>query len=485
MKIFTTLLKKLKSADFILVTISTVVCSALSFVLSVYSKHEVDSRPMGIYSACLIVMTYMNYAQFGVLNAYNRDYPQALGRKDYEDANKQRNITVTFMLLVYALILVVFEAWVFIRYNGQIGVNEKSTFYAFGYALCPVMILLKSFDDMANSTVRMKGLYNKSALLGFIRTVLAFLIGVLFIKLFGYYGLYAMSTSSALIGILFFYRESFKGTKLDFDFKYMKLMILGGLPLLINSLIWTIVQNVDKHVIQLFFEDSDNALGVYSVPTMGFTTMVLVPQTISQVFYIKISHLYGANQDEKELLDKAGYFTSITALISGAACVFVFYIMPIFVGIFMPKYTDGNAATQILIIGVAIYSTTMLFGNIFSVVKLNKSLIANSVALCIFNMIFSSALVLFVDRSINMVAIGTGLSYALYSLLLIIKLSKKFDYSMVKLLLSSWLPLLAIVIPGVLFYMLIDSIYVAAALSLFTIMIVCAILLKLRLKERG
>ena len=160
MKMLTKLFNKIKSADFILVTISTVVCSALSFVLSVYSKHEVDSKPMGIYSACLIVLAYMNYAQLGVLNAYNRDYPQALGRKDFDDANKQRNITVTFMLMIYALIFVVFEAWVFFKYNGQIGVSEKGTLYAFGYGLCPIMILLKSFDDMANSTVRMQGKYN-------------------------------------------------------------------------------------------------------------------------------------------------------------------------------------------------------------------------------------------------------------------------------------------------------------------------------------
>ncbi len=483
MKMLTKLFNKIKSADFILVTLSTVVCSALSFVLNVYSKHEVDSKPMGIYSACLIVLAYMNYAQLGVLNAYNRDYPQALGRKDFDEANKQRNITVTFMLMIYALILVGFEAWVFFKYNGQIGVSQKGTFYAFGYGLCPIMILLKSFDDMANSTVRMQGKYNKSALIGFIRTVLAFGIGAVFIKLFGYYGLYAMMISSAFLGIVFFYKDAFKGVKLDFDFKYMKLMILGGLPLLINSLIWTIVQNVDKHVIQLFFKDPEDALGIYTVPTMGFTTMVLVPQTISQVFYIKISHLYGANKDEQELLDKAGHFTCLTSLISGAACAFVFYIMPIFVGVFMPKYTNGNVATQILIIGVAIYSTTMLFGNIFSVVKLNKSLIANSVALCIFNMIFSSALVLFIERSVNMVAIGTGLSYALYSLLLMIKLSRKFDYSFIKLFSRSWLPVLGIIIPSVLFYIFIENIYVAAGLALFTILLVCGIISRLFFKK--
>ena len=257
----------------------------------------------------------------------------------------------------------------------------------------------------------------------------------------------------------------------------MKIMIISGLPLLINSLIWTLVQSVDKFVILGFLTTDD--LGVYSVPLMGFTTMVLIPQTISQVFYIKVSHLYGANKDEKQLLEKASYFTNITSFISGAACVGVFYIMPIFVQMFMPMYTDGTSATQILIIGVAIYSTTMLFGNIFSVLKLNKSLIANSVALCIFNVIFSTGLVVFVERSINMVAIGTGMSYALYSLLLMVKLSRKFNYSFLKLFANSWLPLLAIVIPGVLYYMLIENIYVAATLALFTILIVCGIISRL------
>jgi O-antigen/teichoic acid export membrane protein len=230
----------------------------------------------------------------------------------------------------------------------------------------------------------------------------------------------------------------------------MKVMILGGLPLLINSLIWTIVQSVDKFVILGFLSTDD--LGVYSVPLMGFTTMVLVPQTISQVFYIKISHLYGANHDEKELLDKAAYFTRITALISGAACIFVYFVMPIFVARFMPMYTDGTVATQILVLGVAVYATTMLYGNIFSVLKLNKSLIANSVALCIFNAVFSSSLVLFVEHSINMVAIGTGLSYGLYSLMLMIKLSRRFKFSLWKLLINSWGPALAIIVPGLLLY---------------------------------
>jgi len=479
-KLFDFIKKQFNRLDFILVTISTVVCSGISFIFGVYSKSIVDNIPMGIYSTCLLAMTYMNYAQFGVLNAYNRDYPQALGRKDYDEAQKLKNTAMTFMMLVYALVFVVFEAWVIFHYHGLLN-DELQRYYAFGYALCPLLILFKSFDDMSNYTVRMNKQYNKSAIIGFVRTCIAFGIGVVALKLFGYYGLYAMTLSSAVLGVIMFHSNSLKGARLDFDWSFMKTMILSGMPLLINSLIWTLVQSVDKFVILGFLSTRD--LGVYSVPLMGFTTMVLIPQTISQVFYIKISHLYGETHDEKKVVDKAREFTSLTAALTGGACVAVFYIMPIFVQLFMPKYTEGTPATQILIIGVAIYATTMIFGNIFSVLKLNKSLIANSVALCIFNVVFSSGLVLFVERSINMVAIGTGCSYALYSLMLMIKLSKRFDYSLVKLVVSSWVPLLSIVVPGVMYYMFVPNIYIACGLALFTALLVYGIILGIRKRQ--
>ena len=452
MKMFTKLLTKIKNADFILVTLSTVACSAMSFIFSVYNKSVVPTKPLGIYSTCLLAMTYMNYAQFGVLNAYNRDYPQALGRRDYEEANRLKSTALTFMLMVYFAIFVIFEIWVAIYYHGKISRDIEQAYYAFGYALCPILILFKSFDDMANATVRMNGHYNKSAIIGLIRTILALTIGIIAINVAGYYGLYAMTLSSAVLGVLMFKNEAFKGASISFDFSYMKVMILSGLPLLINSLIWTIVQSVDKFVILGFLSTED--LGVYTVPLMGFTTMVLVPQTISQVFYIKISHLYGANHDEQELLEKASSFTRVTSVLTGLACLAVFYIMPIFVHFFMPMYTEGTTATQILVIGVAVYATTMLYGNIFSVLRLNKSLIANSVALCIFNFAFSTSLVLFVERSINMVAIGTGLSYALYSLMLMIKLSRRFNYSFIKLITKSWGPVVALMVPGLLIYRL-------------------------------
>ena len=467
LKGFLILFSKIRSLltkyDFILVTASTVVCSAMSFIFNVYARSLVNPDNMGIYSTCLLLQTYLTYAQLGVLNSYNRDYPQALGRKDYEDADKMRNSVFSYLISMFLIVTLVVDVAVAIIYHGNM-----SDYYAFGYLVVPVILLVKCLDDCSVSTARIQGKYNYSAGAGFLRTCIAMALGVVAINLWGYYGLYVMPFASAVLGIIFFGKYAIRHVHFLLDFSYIKGMILGGLPLLFESLIWTLVSSVDKFVILIFMTRYD--LGVYSVPIMGFTTMVLIPQTISGVFYNKISRLYGATGDEMQLLDEAAKYTGIVSTLTGGACVGVFYLLPLFVQIFMPKYTDGNAASQILIIGVAIYSTTMILGNIFSVLKLNISLIMNSIYLCIFNTVFSTGLVLLVDRTIEMVAVGTLISYALYSLLLIFKLNKRFGYSVVKLLKKSWMPLLMVVIPGILFYFIIPSFMVALILSVFTVL---------------
>ncbi len=457
---FSKIIDKFKSADFILVTISTVICSGLSFVFGVFAKKYVPPLEYGIYSTCLLAQTYMAYAQLGVFNAYNRDYPQALGRGDKADAAKMKSTALTFQIAIYMLVLVAFEIVVAIIYHGSFGSN----LYAVGYALCPFIILIKSVDDFSVQTTRIHGYYNFSAGVGLIRTVLAMACGILAVKQVGYYGLYVMPIASSLISILLNYKKGIKGTKLSLDFAYAFGMIKSGMPLLINALIWTLVTSVDKFVILIFLTTED--LGIYSVPIMGFTAMVLVPQSLSQVFYNKMSILYGKCQDKKILLDKGRFYTMKTAVITAVACVMVYFIMPIFVEIFMPRYTDGTLATQILVVAVAIYSTTMLYSNIFSVVKLNKELIKNSLWLCLFNVIFSTSLVLLVGKNIEMVAVGTGVSYAVYSLLLMIKMSKTFDYSFTKLLTRSWGPMLLVLLPMLLFDVMISNMYIAMLLSL-------------------
>ncbi len=440
-------------------TASTIFASGISFLYSVLAKRYVDPLDYGIYSTCVLLQTYLAYSQLGVLNAYNRDLPQLIGARKMEDARKTRDTSISFIWLMYvAVCLVTMVVLTIIRLSN--GLSDK---YYFGYMLAMVYLIVDTTATFCMNTTRIYGDFNYSAMVNIVKTLIALTMGLIGIFLFGYYGLYLMPISGGIASIVLYYSRSLKGIHLHIDRPVLKDAMWSGIPLMLNTFVWTIMGSVDKFVILIFMTTTD--LGIYTVPLMGFTTMVLIPQTISQVFYYKISIAYGESGDEKQLVALCNKFTRVTTLCTGAVAVLAYYILPIFVELVMPMYTDGIYPAQILLVGVAIYGTTMLYGNIFSVMKWNRDLIVNSVILCIFNIIFSTGMVLILGRDIENVALGTAISYTLYSFLLLKRLSNRFEMSLGGFLQSSWLPMLLIMVPALLLYYLLPNIYLAFAVT--------------------
>ena len=227
--------------------------------------------------------------------------------------------------------------------------------------------------------------------------------------------------------------------------KLIKGLLFSGIPLLINNLIWTVVGSIDKFVI-LGFMDTER-LGFYGIATMAHTMMVVIPQTMSNVFYIKLNKWYGAHKDGRGLVDASQKYTWLTAACTGFICLIAYHAVPIFVEKIMPSYKNGVVAAQIIILGLAVYSSTMLLGNMFTILRKNVSLLINSAALCVFNAVFSSALVLIFGTDVKYVAIGTVISYCLDSLLLMIRLHSVTGEPWHSFLYYSWLPVLCATVP--------------------------------------
>ncbi|WP_313151769.1 oligosaccharide flippase family protein [Lacrimispora sp.] len=459
------LVDRLKKVDYLMITASTVICSLISFIYSVLAKKYVPPIEYGIFSTCTLIQTYMNYIQFGVFNSYNRDYPQMIGAKKDKEAAELKNTAITFMWLIYSVTAIVGGCFLWIQYGKHL--FDKR--YFFGYIVSMVFVLIDTTANFSMYTVRIHGKYNYSALAGIIKTVIAVTLGIIAIRRFGYFGLYIMPVVGALVSIVLYYKGSLDDIKLRINRIVLKTSMITGIPLMINSFIWTIVSSIDKFVILGFMTTED--LGIYSVPLMGFSTMVLIPQSISQVFYNKISIVYGETKDELKLLKYCNRYTMLNSLFTSAVAVAAFYILPIFVSYYMPNYSDGVVPAQILLIGVAIYGTTLLYGNIFSILKWNRELIVNSVLLCIFNTVFSTSLVLLLGRDIENVAIGTSLSYAAYSIMLLYKLAEKMGFSIRKLFYYSYAPVLIAIIPSMILYFTVKSTILAFILSMGIILI--------------
>ena len=448
-----------KNNDFILVTVSTIIASAISFAYTIIARKYIPPLEYGIYSKCLLLQTYLTYGQLGVLNAYNRDYPQLIGAGDSQASVKLKNTTFSFVCLCYFglfCIVSLFLTIVFVK-------TELGVMYYVGYIMSVLMMIFNTVSDFGTNTMRMNGSYNFTSVVVVIRTIVGCGISLYCITKIGYYGLFVYPILSGIIAIALYYSGAFKDIKLHIDKAILKSSFMSGMPLMINSLVWTAVASVDKFVI-IFFMD-DEALGIYSIAQLGFSIMVLVPQSMSQVFYIKISSEFGRTGDKMELVRLCNKYTMINSFCTSVVCVMGYYMLPVLVRLIMPKYADGIVAAQIILIGVAIYGSTILYGNIFSVLRMNKDLLWTSIMLCVFNVVLSAGLVLGFGRKIENVAWGTSLSYVLFSVMLIVVLSHKLTASGKEMALAAWVPISIILVPTMIVYFAVSNIIIGMLMS--------------------
>lgn len=440
--------EKIKNNDYLAVTISTIFASGISFLFSVIARRCVIPFEYGIYSTCILLNTYFNYAQLGVLNSYNRDLPRLIGSRDVEKIEKLRYSTLNYFILTYVIIACVIIFLLTIKYRSG---NLDSRYYI-GYIFVMIFLIIDNISSFGMNTTRAYGGFLYSSVVIIIRAISSFSIGLFALWKLGYYGIYIMPLSGALISVLFYKKEYLYKWKPFIDYKIIKESIKTGFPLMISSFIWTLMSSVDKFIILFFM--STETLGIYSVPQIGFSTMILIPQSIAQVFYIRLSNEYGKTCNEEVLIELGNKYTKKTSIYTSVIAVIAFYMLPIFIKLVMPNYLEGIIATQILLVGVAVYGTTMLYGNILSVLRLNRMLIINSIILCLFNIIFSTGLVVVQGKNINNVALGTSISYALYSLLMLTELSWKFKKTYLYFLKDSWMIVITMILPSIVMYIL-------------------------------
>lgn len=430
---------------------ATVISAAVRFLYSVYVKAHIEPLEYGIYSTCLLLQTYMTYAQLGSLNAFNRDYPQLIGAGDKEKAKKYRNTTFSFLLIAFGVATLVITVVLL-----AIGRGNDSR-YTYGSILCAFITTVSILENFLASRVRIDGDFKFTSFV-LVAELLSLLIGFFLISRFGYYALYFVTIGSMMIGILLYYKKGMSDLQLSVDRQLLRTIIISGMPLLINSLIWTIINSIDQFIILGFI--NTEALGIYSIAQMAFSYIMLIPSAMSQLFYVKLGKVYGANKDIKELNGIAVKYTLILALVVSYIIIGVYFFIEPIVAWFMPKYADGVRAAQLLLLGLAVYSPTIVSSNILTILKKNAALLRGSIYLCILNIVCSALLVMLLGAKIENVALGTAISYLIRTVILVYQLKHNAETEVRKMIWVSIIPVLISVGPGIVIYHVISNRFV-------------------------
>lgn len=435
---------------------ATLISAGVRFLYSVFVKAHIEPLEYGIYSTCLLLQTYMTYVQLGSLNAFNRDYPQLIGAGDLKKAKSYRDTTFSFLLIAFGIVILVITA-ILMTVRG-----EQDTRYIYGMILCAISTGFTVIENFLASRVRIDRSFKYTSFVT-VAELISVIIGFFLVLKIGYYGLYIVTIGSMVIGIFLYYKRGIADITVKIDRILLKTILYSGIPLLINNLIWTIVDSIDKFVILGFI--NTEALGLYSIAQMTFSYMVMIPNAISQLFYVKMGKIYGATGSKDELNRAAVKYTLILAIIMSFIVICAYFLMEPLVLWIMPKYSGGVRAAQILMLGLAIYSPTMVNGNILTILKKNSALLRGSIYLCILNVFCSVGLVLLRGPNIENVALGTVISYLIRTAILVYQLKHNAEVDAIKTLRASIVPVLIIAGPCIALYHLFESGFMGFAIS--------------------
>lgn len=444
--------KKLQQqgSEHIFFVAATILSAGIHFIYSIYVKAYVQPLEYGMYSTCMLLQTYMAYLQLGSLNAFNRDYPQLIGAGKQEEAKKYRDTVFSFLISVYLIALTLTAVGIFLFRNFQSMDNRL----AFGFVLTAVLTTVTIVENYGNYRSRIDKGFKYTSVVTLLELG-SIPVGLILIPKLGYYAIYITAIVAMIIGIIFYFKPSYKDFKYTIDKNILKMVLISGMPLLVNGLIWTVVNSIDKFVI-LGFIDTE-ALGVYGIAQNAFSYMVLIPSAMSQLFYVKMGKEYGKTGDVKILVDVSMKFSSVLAVITSLIALVAYFFLSILVDQFMPKYNNGVPASQILILGLSVYAATLINGNILTILKKNGALLTNSICMCIFNVICSIGYVLMLGATIESVALGTATSYIFCTFIIVYQVHKYAKCRIMRIINASVIPVCISLIPGIIAYNIIKN----------------------------
>ena len=120
--------------------------------------------------------------------------------------------------------------------------------YTVGFVLSSVITTVTVLENFLASRVRIDGDFRFTSFV-IVAELLAVGAGFFLVPRIGYYSLFYVTMLSMLIGIGMYYKRGIADLHLSIDGLLLRSIIISGTPLLINNLIWTTVNSIDKFVI--------------------------------------------------------------------------------------------------------------------------------------------------------------------------------------------------------------------------------------------
>jgi O-antigen/teichoic acid export membrane protein len=298
------------------------------------------TRPetLGLFNGLSLVLGYVPFLQLGVINGLNRELPYYIGLDDKQKANTLAACAQAWALIVGTVVgVVLLGVAIFQLFKGR---NE----IAFGWLTQAWMAFQVIFTQLYLLVIfRTGGKFSKLTTSNVIQAVSSFLlIGVVW--RYGFYGLCIRAVLVTLVALYTLWKWRPLKVKAAWDTGSFKHLLKIGAPIIAVGQVyaWWIV--LDSTLVLKF--KGVHGLGLYAVAIMAGSVIELVPTSLSQICYPRMTEEYGRTGSLRaaaRIIKKPMTYLSLAYIPLAFASWFA---APPAIHMLLPKYIESIRAVQ-------------------------------------------------------------------------------------------------------------------------------------------
>lgn len=300
----------------------------------------------GVWQSLLIIQSYAGIVQAGVVHGLNRELPFRLGAGD-QDALVLASSAQTFSVFGAGLLTLAAGVSAFFFEDPKVRL-----------ALPAILLIagISTYNNYLTVTFRADHSFDKLGKVYFGIAVLnvATLPLVLFL---GFVGIpLRVLTISSLQMLAIHFSRPFR---LPLHIRWSDIAELSrtGIPLFVFGYALAVAYTFPKTI--LLLEEGSVMVGLFAPAAALFAVVTLIPRSISQYIYAKMSFLYGQTQDGRKLWPFAWKSSLAVVAISLPVVLAAAYVFPWIVENFFPKYQESIPAMVWIALSSVFLSTPM------------------------------------------------------------------------------------------------------------------------------
>ncbi len=336
-------IKKYKSIS--LFTFSSVFLNISSLIAGLVTYRFIEPYYIGIWQSLMLIDSYSIFFRLGIINGMNRELPYAMGQGNESLAVKYAETTLYFTLVtIITFFVLAFGSLFFIHIEQD---------WIFPLTVILLIVPINFYSSFLMGTFRANADFDRLSRIQIIQGVLKFVSIILVVK-WGFKGFALREISIvSLITFLAYRIRPLKKVKPNFDRAIFTKLFKVGFPIFVTSYI-IIFLNTAPRLILLKY-GSVSMLGIYAPLLTIITAISVIPDSIANYFYPKMTHQIGKTNDRLAIWKKSLY-SHIGLIILGIPVVIgCLLFIPYLIDTFIPKYVESKS-----IIGIGVFTALFM-----------------------------------------------------------------------------------------------------------------------------